>query len=225
MNLGRPCSAGLLAAIAFVLLPSDGFAQAGTSRFSLSGGVRWIGGSNIGRRDAEETTAGGGVYTLFASNSTLGGTTAVETTLGVRLSRLLHAEMVVSYGQLRLRTQLTSDVEGIPDTEASESIGQLTLEGSALIDLVAWRLPRQAMPFLTAGGGYLRHLHEGRMFVETGTVFHAGGGLLVPIGSAAAGAGPALRFDVKAMIRNGGVIPDDAPHVSPSFAASFVWNF
>jgi hypothetical protein len=221
-----PCSAGLLAAIAFALLPSSGFAQPITARFSISGGVRWTGGSRIGERDADETTSGGGSYRLFASETELGGATAVETTLGVRLSRLLHAEMIVSYGQMNLRTRLSSDVEGIPDTEASESIGQLTLEGSALIDLVAWRLPRQAMPFLTAGGGYLRHLHEGRMFVETGTVFHAGGGLLVPIGSAAAaGAGPAVRFDVKAMIRNGGVIPDDAPHVSPSLAASFVWNF
>jgi len=46
------------------------------------------------------------------------------------------------------------------------------------------------------------------------------------MGSAAAGeARSALRFDVKAMIRNGGAIPDDAPHVSPSLAASFVWNF
>ena len=220
------CAAGLLVAISFALLPPDVFAQATESRFSVSGGVRWTGGSNIGPRDAHETTSGGGSYRLFASDTTLGGTTEVDTTLGVRLSRLFRAEIIVSYGQVNLRTQLSSDVEGIPDTEVSESIGQLTLEGSGLIDLTAWRLPRQMMPFLAAGGGYLRHLHEGRLFVESGTIFHAGGGLLMPLGSAgAAQARSALRFDIKAMIRNGGAIPDDAPHVSPSLAASFVWNF
>jgi len=220
------CATVLLVAIAFALLPRDAFAQSTESRLSVSGGVRWTGGSNIGPRDADETTAGGGSYRLFASDTELGGTTAADATLGVRLTRLLRAEIIVSYGRLNLRTHVSSDVEGIPDTEASESIGQLTLEGSGLIDLTAWRLPRQTMPFLAAGGGYLRHLHEGRMFVESGTIFHAGGGVLVPMGSAAGGeARSALRFDVKAMIRNGGAIPDDAPHVSPSLAASFVWNF
>jgi hypothetical protein len=214
----------LLATISFALLPSSGFAQASASGFSISGGFRWTGGSNLGARDADETTSGGGLYRLFASDTDLGGAAGVEATLGARLSRLLHAEMIVSYGQMNLRTRLSSDVEGIPDTEASESIGQLTLEGAARVDLPAWQLPRQTMPFLTAGGGYLRHLHEGRMFVETGTIFHAGGGLIMPLGSAAA-ARSAIRFDVKAMIRNGGAIPDDGPHVSPSLAAAFVWNF
>ena len=218
--------AGLLVTIALALLPSNGFALGIGRRFSVSGGVGWTGGSNIGHVDANETTSGGGSYTLFASDSELGDATSVETTLGARLSRLLHAELNVSYGQLDLRTHLSSDVEGIPDTDASESIGQLTLEGSVLFDLAGLRLPRQTMPFLTAGGGYLRHLHQGRMFVETGTVFHAGGGLLMPLGSAAAAdARSALRFDVKAMIRNGGAIPDDGPHVSPSLSASFVWKF
>jgi hypothetical protein len=207
-------------------LPSVAFAQATPSRFSVSGGVRWTGGSSIGARDADETTAGGGSFTLFASDTQLGGTTAAETTLEVRLSRVLHGEMFVSYGRLNLRTQLSSDAEGIPDTEASESITELTLGGSARVDLAAWALPRGTVPFFTAGGGYLRHLHEGRMFVETGTIFHAGGGVIMPLGSAAAAdARASLRFDVKAMIRNGGAIPDDAPHVSPSVGASFVWHF
>jgi hypothetical protein len=218
--------AALLATISLLLLPSSGFAQASASRFSVSGGFSWTGGSNIGARDANETTSGGGSYRLFASDTELGGAACVEATLSARLSRLLHAEVIVSYGQLNLRTRLSSDVEGIADTEASESIGQLTLEGAARVDLPAWQLPRQTMPFLTAGGGYLRHLHEGRMFVETGTIFHAGGGLITPLGSAAAAdASSAIRFDVTAMIRNGGAIPDDGPHVSPSVAASFVWNF
>lgn len=217
--------AGLVVTIALALLPSNGFAQGSGRRFSVSGGVGWTGGSNLGHVDANETTSGSGSYTLFASDSELGGATSVETALGARLSRLLQAELNVSYGQLDLRTHLSSDVEGIPDADASESIGQLTLEGSVLFDLVGLRL-RQTMPFLTAGGGYLRHLHEGRMFVETGTIFHAGGGLLMPLGSAAAAdARSALRFDVKAMIRNGGAIPDDGPHVSPSLSASFVWKF
>lgn len=221
MNLRIHWSAGLILATSLTL-PSGAFAQAIPSRFSVSGGFRWTGGSDIGARDASETTSGGGSYRLFASETVLGGTTAAESTFDVRLSRVLHAEMFVSFGQLNLRTQLSSDVEGIPDTEASESITELTLGGSARLDLAAWRLPRRTVPFLTTGGGYLRHLHEGRMFVETGTIFHAGGGVILPLGS---GDRASLRFDLEAMIRDGGAIPDDAPHVSPSVGASFVWDF
>lgn len=217
------CVSGLLVVSWFALWPSTAVAQASQPRFSISAGFRWSGDSNIGERDANETTASGGSYRLFASETELGGTTAVETTLGVRLTRLLHAETMVSYGRLDLRSHLSSDVEGIPDTDVSESIGQLTIEGTALVDLAFWQLPRQTMPFLAAGGGYLRHLHEGRMLVEGGTIYHVGGGLLMPLG--AAGAKSALRFEVQAMMRKGGAIPDDTPHLSPSVAASFVWKF
>jgi len=201
-------------------------AQSAEPRFSVSAGVRWTGGSKIGERDADETTASGGAYRLFASDTRLGGTTGFEASLGARLARLIHAEVLVSYGQVDLLSHISSDVEGIPDADASESIGQLSVEGSAIFDLAAWQLPRRTMPYLAAGGGYLRHLHEGRMLVENGTVYHAGGGILIPLTSRAAGsARTALRFDAKAVIRKGGAIPDDTSHISPSVAASLVWKF
>jgi hypothetical protein len=209
-----------LVAVAGAMPAASAFAQPSEPLFTLAAGVKWMGGVNLGAQDANETTASGGAYRLFTSETELGSTMAFETGFGVRLARRLHAELLLSFGQADLRTDLSSDVEGIPNMEASESIDELTVQGSARVDLSAWQLPGQAMPFLAAGGGYLRHLHEGRMLVESGSVFHAGGGILAPLTRSAA-----LRFDARAEIRNGGAIPDDGPHVSPSLGASFVWKF
>jgi hypothetical protein len=215
-----PLVPGLVLAILIAMPPPDASAQSSEPRFSVLAGIRWTGGTNVGTRDANETTASGGTYRLFASQSELASTAAIEAGFGVRLARLLRAEMVVSVGQMDLHTRISSDVEGIPDVEASETIDELTLQGSAVVDLAAWQLPRRTMPYIAAGGGYMRHLHEGRMLAETGSTFHAGGGLRVPLTASAA-----LRFDARAEIRNGGAIPGDSPRVSPSLASSFVWIF
>ena len=161
MSLRVHCAAGLCwLRSAFALLPRDACAQPtgvsilGLGRRSLDGRVEIS-----GPRDADETTVRRRIVRLFASDTELGGTTAADATLGVRLTRLLRAEIIVSYAtRLNLRTHLEFRCRGIPDTEASESIGQLTLEGSGLIDLTAWRLPPADDALSAAGGGYLRHL-------------------------------------------------------------------
>lgn len=218
---------GVLAALLLVLPPGTASAQSSEPRFSVSAGVGWNGGANAGERDANETTSAGGTYRLFASETELGATTGIEASLGLRLARFIHAELIASFGQVALRSHISSDVEGIPDTDASESIGELTVEASAMIHLAVWQLPRRAMPYIAAGGGYLRHLHEGRMLVETGAVYHVGGGILVPLTSPSAGRTrtTALRFDARARVRKGGAFPDDTPRTSPSVAVSFVWKF
>jgi hypothetical protein len=100
----------------------------------------------------------------------------------------------------------------------------VTFEGAVRILLSAWQLGRAA-PYIAAGGGYLRHLHEGRRLVENGSIFRVGGGIAVPLTSAPGRRRSALRFDVLAVIRKNGAALDDDAHVSPSAAAAFVWGF
>lgn len=212
---------GLLATLLVAMLSPSASAQPVEPRFSVPAGVRWTGGVGFGGRDANETTATGSDYRLFASESEFSSVIGLETGFGVRLTRLIHAEALVSYGQMDLRAHITSDVEGIPDTEASESIAQLTLEGAVRIQLPSWRLGR-ATPYVAAGGGYLRHLHEGRRLVENGSIFRVGGGIAVPLTPVSSSA---LRFDVLAVVRKNGAALDDTAQVSPSAAATFVWGF
>jgi opacity protein-like surface antigen len=201
--------------------------QAESARVSIAAGLRWFGEVSAGRNNGVETTASGGSYQLFQSETALASAASLETSLALRLSRVLRAEVSASYGSVDLRTQISSDVEGIPDVEASESVGQFTLEAAAIVAITAWRLPGRALPYVTVGGGYLRHVHEGRTFAETGAVYHAGGGVDVPLGESRRGriktAG--LRFDARAVARKGGVQFDDRMHATASLAASFVLGF
>jgi hypothetical protein len=60
----------------------------------------------------------------------------------------------------------------------------------------------RGVPFLTAGAGHLRELHEGNELVETGTVYQGGGGIKYWFGAGARRLG--LRAEVGLMSREGG---------------------
>ena len=149
--MNRHCWFGLL-----LVLTTPGVAGAQTSaspgRVEVGGGVRWVGGATLGEMDATLGTASGGSFVQFASASELGATVAFEGRVGVRLTRSLQAEAGISYGTTELQTRLDSDVEGIPDTTVSESLGRYTIEGALVASLAGWRLGA-AVPFVTVGGG------------------------------------------------------------------------
>ncbi len=194
-------------------------------RVEVGGGVRWVGGAALGDMDATLGTASGGTFTQFGSSSELGPTPAVEGRVGVRLTRSLWAEANVSYGTTELRTRLDSDVESIPDTTVSESIARYTIEGALVASLDGWRLGA-VVPFVSVGGGYLRELHEGRTLVESGRLFHAGGGVTVPLRTqAGAGTTVGVRADARAIVRSGGVQFDDDVMIVPAAGVSVLFRF
>ncbi len=210
-----------------LLAPGAAHAQprATTDRVEVGGGVRWVGGAALGDTDATLGTASGGSFVQFASASELGPAVVVEGRVGVRLSRALQVEVSVSYGTADLRTRLDSDVESIPDVTVSEPITRYTIEGTLVASLDRWRRGR-VTPFVSAGGGYLRELHEGRTLVETGRAFHAGGGVTVPIRTSRAGASAVgIRADARIVVRSGGVLFDDDPVVAPAAGASVFFRF
>jgi hypothetical protein len=85
-----------------------------------------------------------------------------------------------------------------------------------------WRLGDHATPFVSAGAGYLRALHEDRVLVDEGALWHLGGGIdlvLRPSQSRALG----VRLDARAVFQRG--IVDDDVHAAPVFGASAFLRF
>ena len=91
------------------------------------------------------------------------------------------------------------------------------------------RLGPRLVPFVTGGGGYLRQIHEGQTFIQTGRTYHLGGGIKVPLVSRAAAQTwvkqIGVRVDARALVQTAGVTLDDRAHIAPALAASLFVRF
>ncbi len=152
-------------------------------RIEVSGGIRWMGPIDFAEVPANETTNGGGTSALFRSQMALEGSVGGTATLGVRLSRLLLAEVAAAYNPTDLTTRITSDLEA-PNATVDSPLTQFLVEGG-IVAQVPMRRATSVRPFLTAGIGYLRQLNDGRTLVDTGSDYYVGGGLYyVTVGDA-----------------------------------------
>ena len=196
-------------------------------RFDVAGGFRWTGGMFVGEQDAIETAPNSSSYRLFSTRTTLAPAPGLEGRVAVRVSRLVDAAFSTAFSRSDLRTSVTSDVEGFPDVEAAEAVTQVAIEGAALINLPSLAWSERALPFVTAGGGFLRQLHEGRTLVETGAIYHVGAGLTYGLGSSGTGAvkSSGVRFDARAVIRRNGVAFAEGSHLSAAFGVSLFARF
>ena len=197
-------------------------------RVEVSGGLVWTRSTPFGSSDATLTSPAGDRYRLFSTSSELTRATGVELRVGGRLSRLVQAELTASYATPRLSTSIGSDAENAAAIIASESITQVTVAGAGVVHLPFLHVGRRALPFVTAGTGYLRQLHEGATLVETGRTYHVGGGVKLSLfgdrhDRRVKQVG--LRADVGVMIRSGGLAPDGRAHAAPAIAASLFARF
>jgi opacity protein-like surface antigen len=212
----------IAACLMVVLTAAIARAQPDDTRYEVAAGVRFVGPESLGRVDANETNPGGGDFRLFTADSTLHALVGLETRFGVRVARAIRVEATGSYGASDLDVKLNSDVEGAAGITASERVRQFTIEGAAIVEMVRWRLGERATPFVSAGAGYLRALHEDRVLVDEGALWHAGGGInliLRPGQSKALG----VRLDARAVFQRG--IIDDEVHVAPVFGVSAFLRF
>ena len=211
----------------FVCSPAA-FAQSGppASRLELGVGVRWIGVEPLGTRAATETTGAGGTSPLFSTTSELSAAAGIDGRVGVRLTRFLVAEVEGSYSKPELRIAVSADAEGAAPITATEAIQQFTIGGSAVWYVPVHQSPRFA-PFAIGGGGYLRQLHASGTLVDTGSFYHAGGGMstLLSSGGRWHSKGVGIRADVQAFIRSNGVAFDGGSKVSLATGASFFVRF
>jgi hypothetical protein len=212
--------------IVFGLIAAPAAATAQTrelSRVEAAVGVLWTGASTVSTRDANETSGAGNTFRLFASRMDLASAPGLEGRLAIRLTPRLQVEGLGSFAKPRLETRIANDFEGAAAARLREQTLQITIQAAA-----NFNLSRSGSGlFLTAGGGYLRQLHEGHTVVATGQSYFGGGGWRVYTGGSESGLFKAvgMRADARAVVQSGGVAPDGGTHIAPAAGVSLFLGF
>jgi len=196
-------------------------------RFEFAIGPVWLGRTPFGTSGASETAADAGRFRLFSTSTELKSASPLEVRVGVSMTRALQVEAVAAYSVPVLTTKTSGDVENAAPVSATEPITQLTIQGAIVAHLTAWHVGRGGVPFVTAGAGYLRQLHQSHTLVETGETYHLGGGVKYLFLSRAAARfkGLGVRAEVRAIAGTKGIAIDHRVHISPALAASMFVRF
>lgn len=192
----------------------------------ISGGIEWMGGASFGTVNANEVVASGGAFPLFKVTNELGSALGVRARVGKHIWRMIELEASGSYSRPELRSTTSGDVENAPDLTATDRLRQITVEGAVVFTAARGRFGR-ATPFLSAGAGYLRQLHEGDTLAQDGGIYAFGGGIRVPLASSGQSGRHSfgVRGDARAVVRARGAAPDGASHWSPAISLSAYFDF
>lgn len=198
-------------------------AQARSPQFEISAGGLFVGGFSAGERAADITAnqTSGPLYTLFKSQTRVDSAPGIEARLGFRLSRLLTMEGGVFTARPKLSTRLTADIEGAPDATVTEDLSVYIIDAAVLASFGAGSTSR-AVPFVRAGAGYVRELHQDNALVETGWAFHAGGGVTFWMNPRQT---VGIRADARVYFVNGGIDLDGASRTQGAGGAAVVFAF
>jgi hypothetical protein len=201
-------------------------AQARPRSFELSVGGIWSGGSSLGSEDATETRnqPGGGPFTLFMGSSEISSGPGAEVRLAFYLTPRWAIEAGGLFAAQQVSTRLTDDAESAPDTTAVEDLDEFVIDGAVVYHFAPFG---KVVPFIRGGVGYLRQLHEGQTLVETGTAYHAGGGVTYWLSSSGQGffKGWAFRGDARVLVRDGGFSFDDEMRAGAVVTGALVMAF
>jgi hypothetical protein len=193
----------------------------------LGAAVVWSGAIDQGSVSAEETrnsTTDTSPFVLFTASSRTQSATGAQGRVGVYLSRAFSIEGGVEYSRPKVSTQLADDAESAPDVTATETLTRIIVDGSGVFHLTGLSFNRgRGVPFLRAGGGYIREIHEKNEVIDTGREFHAGGGVKLWFGRGKHRTG--FRFDGGAMFRTDGADAPKKRRTVPTAGASIVYLF
>lgn len=207
------------ASVALVIVSPSAVRAQTTSepRLALAIGPQWLGGADVGGRDAVLTRNPTGVTRLFDTQSTLTGGMGISGSLGVRLRGHWWVEAIGRYHSARLSTRVTGDVEA-RDQAAEEAVQHLVIEGGAFWMPPFWRVGDRLQFYAGGGVGHLRQLHSTGTLAETGRSYHAGGGVMLALPQRPNGTfkASAVRVEARAAALDGGVAFDDHLHVAPA---------
>lgn len=199
--------------------------QAGS--WEIGGGIAYLEGYDLGDRAAELTRNVGQTdrsFDLFTTDSRVTGVPALQARIGYYLTPAVAIEAGFRYAQPVLEVDITGDTESAPDLTADETLSQYVVDGSLVLHLTQWSFGGgRGVPFLAAGAGYLRELHEGEELVETGTVYHASAGAKYWFGDGRTRVG--FRGEGGVVFRNGGFDFEDGVRAGPIAGASLVFLF
>ncbi len=220
----RPLQAAIAAAVVLPAAPGAALAQPAGPRLEVSAGALFVGGYSLASTDANlvANQAGGPAYTFFKSDTKVDGALGVELRAGVRLSPMFTVEGGVLTTRPRMTTRLSGDVENAPDTTASEDLSVYIID-AALVANVGSGQDSRVRPFVRVGAGYVRELHNDNLLVETGTAYHAGGGVTVWLSQNKRRFG--VRADARVYVINGGINFDSGNRTSGAGGAALVFAF
>jgi hypothetical protein len=212
-------------AFGLLLTPAIALAQSSTRRTEIGGGVQWLTGVRFNDVNANETAFGGVTRTVFTSSTSLDQAVCPEARFVVGLTSWIDAEGSVAFGRSHLTTTITQDPEAANAT-ASESVTLYLLEGGVAARLTRWHRGRMT-PIASVGAGYLRQLHAGQTFIQSGPTAYAGGGLRLPLNDDAVSGwkSAVLRLEVRATILTAHTTLDNSTHVLPAVVGGLLFHF
>lgn len=189
---------------------------------TLSGGLLVAGGYPVGDRNAELRRNALGVpppFTLFRADSRFERVEGVEARIAVAVTRAIAVEVGGSYATPTLAVSISADAESPDTVRVTDRVSQYTVDVGAVVLVPRVHLGSRLRPYATAGAGYLRQLHEGRLLLETGRLYHAGGGVQAWLrGGAATGRSLGIRAEGRYVRRTGGVDFEDRSRGYPTFS-------
>lgn len=197
-------------------------------RFEVAGGLGIFGGAALGADDANlrANNPTPQPFRLFSADSSFERSGLVEARLGFALTRRYELEARFALSRPEVRTSISADVEGAPGLTVVERIDQYVVDGGLLVLFDEVRFAG-IVPFAAAGAGYLRQLHEGLTVIESGRIYHVGGGLkrwfFTRDRGFARGAG--ARADARLYLLRGGIALDDGPRSHGAISGSFFVTF
>ena len=191
----------------------------------LGGGGAWVQGFEIESPTAQLSRATlGQRFDLFSTDSDVRRFTGAHVRAGVYLTRSISLEGGMRYAQPTMAIRLSGDVESAEETVATQTLSHYVFDGSILLHFngVAFAGGR-GVPFVSAGGGHVRELHEGRELVETGRVVHGTAGLKYWLGSGRRRVG--LRGEIGVVSRTGAADGGDSGRVLPMALGGLTFLF
>ena len=216
---------GIHATVVLIALARPVDAQTGLRGYELSVGALAMGTMPIGSSDATHQRASGGPLLIFSSDVSLGSGPGIEAHFGRAVGPRVALEATGTWSFTTLRTRMSGDIEGAPNTTATEDLSRFSLEGSAL-----WRLAgdaRRAL-YLRGGAGWMRELTAGSTLAESGVIGNVGAAVKYWWGASAAVPRRrlGLRLDGRAVLRSGGVdLGASGVQVAPAASADLMIGF
>lgn len=223
---------GLCATVLLLAASAIPSAQVGFGRetpragsWEVGGAATWTRGFSGVDRTAELTRNGelAGGFDLFTTDSRIGGGAGAGATLAFYLSRTVALEAGGRYSRPRLAVRLSGDAEDAAAVTAEETLTRYVFTGSVVLHLRRAAVAPRAVPFVAAGAGYIRELHQGNELIETGTEFHAAAGFKYWFGAARRRVG--VRGEAGLSVRDGGFDFKDERRMLPMAAASLIYLF
>lgn len=188
----------------------------------ISVGGFWSGGQSLPAAAAMETVnpaSGLSSFDLFEADPKLDASFGALGSLGVYITRSLAVEGGFQFSRPKLNVRLTNDAEDAPDITASTTISSYLFTGSVVYH---FGTSGRTVPFVAGGAGYIRDVHSGNSVVETGTEYHAKGGIKSWFGRARKFG---LRAEGGISIRDGGFSYEGDVRYVPIASASFLYLF